>query len=378
MKNYIKMIIVMALFMGAFPLSSINTSFNNNIKQTPEKIEKTFNTKSGLKVDIKLKIGAEIEVVGWDKEVVSVVVETSGRDADRITYDINESSEGVNVYADISKKHKNSKYNSKVFVKVPVKYDVEFNTMGGEVTLKNISGELSGKTMGGELKFSDLGGNVNCQTMGGEIALVKCNLNGKVKTMGGDINLENVEGNLNIETMGGEIHQKNVTLKEGKSGDNSLTIKTMGGDIEVDKVLTESNISTMGGNININAAKKNLKVSTMGGNIEVGEMDGEIAAKTMGGNISVNLKSCPENGDVEITTMAGNIDLIVPADFGMKIQINVRGINTEDVSDYVESDFKLNYDFDDDDELTATGVVGNGSRTVTLSTNYGKVSIKKK
>ncbi len=378
MKNYIKIAIVMVLFMGAYPLSGINNVFYKDNNVTPEKIDKSFNTKSGLKVNINLEIGAEIEVTGWDKEVVNVVCQTTGKNADRVTYDINETSEGVEINAKLTNKHKNAKYDAKVFVKVPVKYSVEYITMGGDVTLKNITGDLRGKTMGGELNFSDLNGSANCQTMGGEITLYKCTLDGKVKTMGGEIRMEDVTGNLSVETMGGEIHQKNVTLKENKSSLDEITIKTMGGDIKVDKVLTESIITTMGGNIEINSAKDDLKVTTMGGDIKVDEMDGEIEAKTMGGNITVNLNGCPENGEINISTMAGNIYLTVPENLGMKIKVQVKGNGSEDMDDYIKSDFKLNIDNDDWEEINADAVIGNGSVRVELTSNMGKVIIKKK
>ncbi len=53
-------------------------------------------------------------------------------------------------------------------VRVPHRFDVEFESMGGGLELIDLEGEFGGSTMGGGITLKNLKGKARLSTMGGE------------------------------------------------------------------------------------------------------------------------------------------------------------------------------------------------------------------
>jgi DUF4097 and DUF4098 domain-containing protein YvlB len=367
---------------------------------------------SGEKLTFDLNTGGDIEVTGWDRESASITTEVTGRDADEVQVDIERVSSGIKISTP-SQRGRGWKANIKITVRVPRRYDVKINTMGGDVSLEDLEGSFTGETMGGDMTFRGLTGEANISTMGGDISVHQSELDGEVSTMGGDVVLEDIDGNLNAATMGGDVRQSNVR-RTGGAGGEPVKVNSHGGDVEVDTAPAGANVSTMGGDIHVRSASEFLKATTMGGDItvdeaegetkldtmggdiEVGRFDGDMKASTMGGDVAVNVVGtyAPGSHDIELVSMGGNLTLDLPSDFSGRFEIELVKLKKHENKARIDSDFPLDIDepaewtpgnqrhgdrkFGDAYKIvTATGSVGGGDNLVKLETIGGVIRIEK-
>lgn len=353
---------------------------------TQDQIKKEIKTKPGDKLDIELTNGGDIEITGWDKNLVSIVANVRGNKDDYLM-DVDERSSEIKVEISYEGRRNRNGGSVSVDIQVPFKYDLELETMGGDIILREIEGRISGETMGGEIELYNLKGNVNLTTMGGEINVEDCDLDGKVETMGGEISLRDVIGDLDASTMGGEVTYRNVKRRDERDDAREVKISTMGGEIAVDDAPGGANVSTMGGEIHIRSAEKYVKAKTMGGEINIDKIDGGVEATTMGGDINVRMVGDPDeyNRDVELSSMGGDIILTVPAGLSMDFDIKLT-ITDRASRDYkIISDFPINIEKKGDWESSSwserrtiygTGEVSGGKNKIRIDTINGNITIK--
>jgi DUF4097 and DUF4098 domain-containing protein YvlB len=355
---------------------------------TQEQIKKEIKTKPGDKLDIELTTGGDIDVSGWDKDVVAIVANVQGNKEDYVV-DVSERSSEIKVEISYEGRRNRNSGSISVDIQVPFKYDLELETMGGDVTLKDIEGRISGETMGGDIELYNLKGDVEQTTMGGDIKVEDCDLDGQVKTMGGDISLRDVIGGLNASTMGGDVTYRSVKKTDEHDDAREVKISTMGGDIEVDDAPGGANVSTMGGDIHTRSVVKYVKAKTMGGDIKIDKIDGGVEASTMGGDINVRMVGDPNkyNRDVDLSSMGGDIILTVPAGLSMDFDIKLT------LADRASGDYKISSDFPIEIEkkgdwenpnwsdrrfIYGTGKVAGGKNKIRIETVNGNITIKKR
>lgn len=372
--------VFLLLFFGAFPIachaqnagqdSDADTDSNSTVISGSHEVHKNFNVEKGQRLSIDLKTGGSISITAWEKNEVNVDATLDGNDWEDVLVKFEKNSSGVEIYSKYKYHHDNENGNSHFDIKVPVKFDVDINTMGGELVIDGVDGKITGKTMGGGLTLSQLKGYLDLSTMGGNISLTGSEVDGKVHTMGGEVNFENVTGDVKGSSMGGKVTMKNVTRKDSKSTGDEVDISSMGGAIDVDEAPNGANVSTMGGEINIHAAKKFVKAKTMGGNIDIDEVDGSVTATTMGGQINVKEICKPDDSDkdIDLQSMGGNITVFVPDNFSMDVDITIAVTKNKENKGYkIISDFDINKTQTDKWEYTK------GSPRKYL---YGKANLK--
>lgn len=352
-----------------------------------DKIKKEIQTEPGKTLDLELTTGGSINVTGWDKDLVEIVAHLRG-DKEDYYVDVHERSSGIKVEVSHEGRGRHNGGVS-VDVKVPKKYNLQLETMGGDIMLRDIEGTFSGETMGGEIELYQLKGEVELTTMGGEIRVEDCDLDGQVKTMGGEVSLRDVIGDLDASTMGGEVSYRNVKRRDERDDAREVKISTMGGEIEVDDAPGGANVSTMGGEIRIRSARKYVKAKTMGGEIKIDKIDGGVKATTMGGDVEVNMVGDPDqyDRDVVLSSMGGDIILTVPAGLSMDFDIKLTLTHRASDDDFkIISDFPMEVeksgDWDDVGRhdrryLYGTGKVAGGKNKIRIDTINGDIIIKK-
>lgn len=350
-------------------------------------ITKQFEVSPGGKLDVDIKTGGSIIVNGWDKNLVEVIVSHNGDKLDDdIWLDIDGSDNSVSVSMGADG---NVSQNIQIEVNIPRVFNINVITMGGDLILNDIQGQLEGETMGGDLKFQSLKGKVKFTTMGGDIDLQDSDVDGKVSTMGGKVMLENVVGDVDGSSMGGNVIYKNVKSRNGKSAGKEVKISTMGGEIEVEEAMHGANVSTMGGDIEIRKAKDYVKANTMGGDISIDDIDGWVKATTMGGDIDVYMTGDPKEGkrDVEISSMGGDIDLTLPDGISAEFDIKINYTRNSRQNYKIESDFPIKINETKDWKysggdprkvIEGEGKTGAGEHHIKITTTNGNVKIRKK
>ncbi|HJQ68194.1 MAG TPA: DUF4097 family beta strand repeat-containing protein [Blastocatellia bacterium] len=344
-------------------------------------VEKSFRVASGKKLIIDLKTGGSLVIRGWDQDEVSV--QADGNDPQIFELDISDVPEGVRIYSRHFGNRRNYSSNLKFDIKVPRRFDVAIDTMGGGVTIEGVEGEFTGKTMGGALDLANVKGTARLTTMGGNITLKNSDLDGSLKTMGGRVLFEDVTGDVKGSSMGGNVVYKNVTNRSGKSTGDEVHITTMGGAINVENAPAGASVTTMGGRIHIGSAAKFVKAKTMGGDIKIDSADGAVEATTMGGDIEVNLTG---DGNVTLVSMKGDITLVVPAGLSMEIDIQLAYTQNSSRNFKISSEFDIRQEESDQWEyehgsprkyIYGRGSIGGGKNKIRIETINGSVYLKR-
>ena len=345
----------------------------------------------GKKLTVDLRCGGDVLITGAAGDEVNVKVRLTGPDGDDIDVTAEETSSGVDIRAEYDGDRRHYNGSADVEVTVPSRYDVEVETMGGQVTIKEVDGRFSGRTMGGEITLSNLKGNVDLTTMGGEIEVSNSDLDGEVKTMGGDVVLRNVSGNVQGSTMGGDVLQEGSRPSSpgsSSSGAGEKRIHSMGGDLNVDTAPNGASLETMGGDVHVGSASDHVKVKTMGGDIQIDAVDGWADLTTMGGDVTMRMTGDPSRGkrDVEISSMGGDIELTLPEGISATFDLETEYTRDGFRAPKIVSDFPVQVSESSDCEyhhdapckvLTGTGKTGSGANRIKIHTIQGDIIIKK-
>jgi DUF4097 and DUF4098 domain-containing protein YvlB len=360
----------------------IITLLFSNYLLAGQDLKREFKLEYGKKVEIDLNTGGSIEIIGWNKELVSLTARSHDADIEEFKIEFDENSSGLHIHVSNLNHDGGSDIDLKLFV--PEKCDLELETMGGDITTDNVAGTIEGKTMGGDLDLSKLKGEVELTTMGGDIHVENSELDGEVKTMGGDVTFQDVGGNVKGSTMGGDVEirgTKNIVKKEVK-------ISTMGGDINIDSAPGGADVHTMGGDITVRSAGTFVKAKTMGGDIVIDQLDGGAKVSTMGGDIDVTMIGDVKQGDrnVDLSSMGGDITVTLPQDLSIDFNIKLTYTKRSAGEYKISCDFPIKIEESADWDysggsarkyIIGTGKVGDGKYRVRLETTNGNITVKK-
>jgi DUF4097 and DUF4098 domain-containing protein YvlB len=355
---------------------------------------RTFPAAAGGTLELDLEAGGDVTVRGGGGSTITVTFDRSGRDPEASTVEFEESSDGLKIVTRFVKHGRNQSSSIDIDVVVPSPFDVELDSMGGGLSIEGLDGTFRGKTMGGALRLRDVRGEAELKTMGGGIELTDSELDGSLETMGGPVLFENVVGDVRGSSMGGNVRFKNVVRRGGEVAvpprldsvdgtSETVQISTMGGTIEVEDAPEGANLHTMGGDIRVERAARFVAAKTMGGDIEIEEVDGWVRATTMGGDIEVTVVG--SGGDVELTSMSGDVTLRVPSGFSMELDLEIaytRGSSHDYriVTDYdVKQLATREWDHDHGSPrkyLRGRATVGGGQHRVKIRTVNGSIRVE--
>ncbi len=180
-----------------------------------------------------------------------------------------------------------------------------------------------------------------------------------ISKMGGDIDVEDAPQGADLNTMGGTIRLRNV--------DSVAKVKTMGGNIEIDTAGGPVDTTTMGGNIRVLAAGDSVHATSMGGNVNVRIVPSSAKAR-----------------NIDLSTMGGEVELIVPKGFPMDIDIKLAYTKESWHKPNITEPFGLAHSESSDWDYSngsprkyiyAKGRVGTGGNRVVINAIGGDVTI---
>jgi len=236
-------------------------------------IKKEYKVNPGGTLSLDLDRG-NIEIESNDENYVKIEMERraraeSSQEAERLLetlhqYEFDKDNDEVSIRSRIEDERghrrwrKGSAVKIRLSVRVPSKYDVSFKTGGGNVTIMDVSGEISGRTGAG------------------------------------NVLLENIVGELDI--------------------------KTGAGNIEVSGSLDDAEVATGAGNLSIFAQVGDLYAVAGTGNVTVeieGQPKGESKLRTGAGNVSLSLHEDVQ-AEIRGTASIGTITCEFPIDISKK------------------------------------------------------------
>jgi hypothetical protein len=172
-------------------------------------IEKEFIASSGKRLSVELP-GADVEITGWDQELVSVIRSFSGSNDDAGEVDFRESSNGVEIHS----RHIGNPGHSndcKFEIRVPKRFNIEIKLMAGRISINDVAGHIRGTSMAGDVNLRALRGAVNLETMAGNVFLSDSEVSGQVKTMAGQVVMLGVSGNIQGSSLAGQVVHRTAT-----------------------------------------------------------------------------------------------------------------------------------------------------------------------
>lgn len=383
-------------------------------------INKEFQVKSGGEL-IMEKIRGDVRVTTWDKEVVAireirqmdVYTEGEARAILKETeVEYEQSGNTVRVKAVYQRR---SVTNSTFDIRLPVEFNLQINTSGGDIAVAGLKGNQILNTSGGDIDLFRIDGQVDAKTSGGDVTIRENKKEVTVKTSGGDIEILDVMGAVDARTSGGDIrvvnNQAQVTARTS-GGSISLSnigaaveAHTSGGDIEVDGSKGKLTVATSGGDIDVRNASDVVTASTSGGDIKASGVSGGISAKTSGGDLILRdikgfIEGQTSGGDVEalmtltdfskghhvnLQSSGGDITLYLPEKLPATITAILR-LERGAWQDYdIYSDFPLTKSKESEgrdrkrrgEEIRSEGKINGGGDSILLETTNGNIKIKK-
>ncbi len=174
--------------------------------------------------------------------------------------------------------------------------------------------------------------NVDLKTSGGDVELASINGHARLRTSGGNLKIDRVDGEVDGSTSGGDISLREGTAKVGLS--------TSGGNIHVERAGGEAELSTSGGDIVVNSVQGRLVAATSGGNVKAsieGALKGDCKLTTSGGEVDVSVDKTAAF-DLKAHTSGGDVDAT-----GLTIAIDSGGVRRSSLSGKVNGGGPLLY-----------------------------------
>ena len=280
---------------------------------TLEDIAETFPVAAGGKLTIDADCGG-IDVQSTDDDALSIRVQRAAQiKANRRAAEIlkNLDVQIIHEAADVKieakfigsakrwQKRKND-LDVQFDIRVPRCYNLDLKTACDDISVVNVTGDVSVETFRGGLRLQEITGRVDGVTSLGSIDL---------KAFHGDAVLQTTAGNIGIA-----------------DGTGDVKTKTSGGNLQVVEVIGAVNGRTSGGNIILRCCKGGADLKNAGGSIEV-ENDGPVLAKNAGGSIRCHLQEVSANQSLllDLETTGGSINVSLVPDIAAMVEAKVLG-----------------------------------------------------
>lgn len=253
--------------------------------------EKTFKVKDGQRLELFASMG-DVKIDTWDKNELYVKVIGSSKVERNFEFIFEETNYGVRIEA--KKEGSNNWFNFSWFggsqdlkfeINLPKKFVIKTKTSGGDIYVRDLSGEAELKTSGGDIVLLNYNGDANINTSGGDIEIENSGGNLDVATSGGEIRLKSANGRIEAATSGGDISLDYIGNNEG------VDLHTSGGDIHVylpSDFKADVYCKTSGGDVDVyfdNQRSEKVKSSRYEGTFNGG--GNRLKCTTSGGDIVV-------------------------------------------------------------------------------------------
>ncbi|HXB06143.1 MAG TPA: DUF4097 family beta strand repeat-containing protein [Puia sp.] len=257
-------------------------------------------------------------------------------------YDLTVELQGSKLVA-VAKGKRNFNWNNRHGVSIsfrvysPVEVSSHIRTSGGNVDLKDLTGNENFQTSGGNITVDHLAGTIYGRTSGGNVHIIDSRNDIDLETSGGNMSATRCEGKVRLETSGGNVGLHGVK--------GMIHATTSGGQVE-------------GGQIN-----GELQAHTSGGNIDLADVSASLEASTSGGNIHVNFLSAGKY--IDLSNSSGDITVQLPGNQGMDLRISGERVHVT----------ALNNFRGDQDEHHIRGTLNGGGIPVKVDGNGGSVHV---
>jgi DUF4097 and DUF4098 domain-containing protein YvlB len=273
-------------------------------------------------------------------------------------------------------------------IRVPLKFNLNLKTQGGELRVEQLQGELSGVTAGGDIRTGDVTGPVRVETAGGDIELGNIGSRLEARTAGGGIRVGDVQGDASLETRGGEIRAGRIlgsVTAQTAGGDiilrgatGPVRAQTAGGQIRIGQCNASIHALTAGGSIHLQGARGLVDAQTAGGNIDLYRIESAVRAQTAAGRILAEINAKPQTfGASQLMTASGDVQVFLPPDLPLTIKAAI----AQALGHRIVSDFPLRIQNQEESfrqrSQLGEGQLNGGGNLLQIRTVMGNIEIRK-
>lgn len=273
-------------------------------------------------------------------------------------------------------------------VNVPLKFNLEVKTQGGNVAVEKLDGELRAETAGGDVRTGDVLGPVWVSTSGGSIRLGNIGQNAVAHSAGGSVQVGNVNGSATLETSGGSIMtgvvNGSVTAHTAggdivmQAASGPVIVETAGGQIHLGECGNSVQAQTAGGNIQVAGARGLVKAGTSGGNITLLRIMGPVTAQTTAGRILTQIAGDRRTfGPSHLQTQVGDVDVFIPPALPVTVNATINvAMGHRIISDFPFAVQAANRNLAYGPE-SAKVILQGGGAALNIQTSMGNIQIRK-
>jgi DUF4097 and DUF4098 domain-containing protein YvlB len=156
-----------------------------------------------------------------------------------------------------------------------------------------------------------------------------------------------------------------------RSGNLNLNkISTASGNLRAEGFSGRLNLSTASGDVSVRGVGGEIKASSASGTVKVADATGSVNASSASGDVEVELTRLEGNGDMRFSSASGDVHVRLPASIDAQVSMST-------VSGSIETNFPIEVKTSHyGPGSRAQGQLGNGSRTLKLSSASGNISLK--
>jgi|GEM_PF-694557 len=224
-------------------------------------------------------------------------------------------------------------------ISTPPDVHLEIATVSGDISVREITGEVTIDVVSGDLEIIDIGSDVTIDAVSGDMVLKKIAGNVDVDAVSGDTRLESIGGNVRIDVTSGDA-----------------TLERVDGDLYIDGTSGDVSARDIFGDVNIDVTS---------GEIFVLQKSGELRIDTSSGDVTVET-TLITSGHYTVETSSGQITFRVPSDASSMVDMETSG-GTITV--------KMPMTIESMSRTHLVGVLGNGEGEIVLSTSGGDIDL---
>jgi lia operon protein LiaG len=213
---------------------------------------------------------------------------------------------------------------------------------------------------------------------------------------GGAVNIRNVSGDVTVTGYSGDTitvtaykegpDRDQVTI-EDSSGGNNVDVRarypencncnvSVRFDVKVPSGIRYryDSITSVSGDVNISNVKGDLHVKSVSGDVSVKGAAGAVNAASVSGDVEVEIQSlegADGTGNMEFNSVSGDVDVKLPGNLDANVKMST-------LSGELKTDFPLQVEEKERGPgRSANGRLGNGSRSLKLSTVSGDINLSR-
>lgn len=187
----------------------------------------------------------------------------------------------------------------------------------------------------------------------------------------GEVVLGYVAGECRVESRGGPINVGDVM--------GVMDVRTEAGDVLVRAARRGGSLSTAGGNIQLVYSGGPVRLLSGGGDITLRQAGAAVVATTRSGDINVRVVDTARTLAIELSTVGGNVQLVLPPNFGGVVDALV--IAPTDQERSILSEFEgltiTRETIGDRVRIRATGRINGGGQRLQLRSEGGNILLRR-